>query len=260
MIQTGRWIYSFRPLLAKHLPSYLALNVFFYGSIGLGMLIVLEHPEIQSAFKQLDHEGVQNHGWSLVVGAYQKRHILRAACLTFAVNLVVGTIVLITLPSLFIPFIGIAMGMCRALLWGIVYGPGCARNVQLLVAPLMLLEGQGYVLGMFGVYLHGKAAMMPSTVGATRRMQGYKHGLVQSLRIYPLTALILAISALFEATEIILAMHPSVSQAAQIDPFVSQAQQIDNPAYKAWASFKPGSSTTLAGTVADLGITMKMTE
>lgn len=204
-------MFSFRPLLTRHLQSYLAMNLLFYGLIGVGMLIVLERPELQRMLLKDLRRELHSHASSLLVDAYLNRHVLRAACLTFAVNLVLGTALEITFPSLFIPFIGLAIGMVRALLWGLTLGPGSAGTLQLLTTtfPVMLLEGQAYVLAMLGVYLHGKAILIPASVGAVGRWQAYKLGLAESLRIYLLIVLVLAVAAIYEAAAVIAWLHRS---------------------------------------------------
>jgi hypothetical protein len=69
--------------------------------------------------------------------------------------------------------------------------------------PVMVLEGQGYVLGMLSVYIHGKDIVRPASLGAVGLWQGYRRGFVVSMRIYPLIALVLAIAAVYEAFAVI---------------------------------------------------------
>jgi hypothetical protein len=69
---------------------------------------------------------------------------------------------------------------------------------------LLILEGQGYVLAMLAAYLQGKAFIFPQSVGVTTRWQGYWVGVKRSARLYLLVVLVLAVSAVYEATFVIL--------------------------------------------------------
>jgi hypothetical protein len=205
-----RWMVSGIGLIRRrYLPSYLVMNLLFYGSIAVGMATVMARPEIQARLLEQVNKGFASPTMSPVTNAYRGHHVLHAAALTLAVNLVAGTMLVITLPSLVVPFFGIAFGIFRGILWGLIFGPTPHGVFHTLAThwPVMLLEGQGYVLGMLGVYIHGKAIIQPRSVGAAGRVRGYQRGLVDSLRIYPLIVAVLAISALYEALEVAYFMH-----------------------------------------------------
>ena len=51
--------------------------------------------------------------------AYAGGHLASAILLTFAVNLIAGSLLSITLPSLVVPFAGICLGLVRASAWGL---------------------------------------------------------------------------------------------------------------------------------------------
>jgi hypothetical protein len=137
--------------------------------------------------------------------AYTAERVIPAIALTFGVNLVVGSFVTITLPSLVVPFSGALVAALRAALWGILFSPQGVAGVGpgevltgILLVILLLLEGQGYVLALFGAYLHAKAFLWPRSAGAAGRVQGYGYGLRQQARIYLLVALVLLIAAVYE--------------------------------------------------------------
>jgi hypothetical protein len=204
------WItYSLRLIRTRYAPAYIVMNLLFYGVIGLGMLIVMQHPEVQRSLTQSVQKSFQSPGMSIVAKAYSGRHLLEAIVITFGVNLVLGTAMALSLPSLLIPFIGIGIGMWRALLWGLLFGPGPTGNFGVLAThwPVMLIEGQAYILGMLSVYIHGKAIFQPASVGATGHWEGYKRGFFEAMRLYPLIALVLAISAAYEVPEVIYFVH-----------------------------------------------------
>jgi len=201
--------YPLELIRTRYKPSYIAMNLLFYGTIGLGMLITAQNPAIQSALTKSVQTAFHSPGMSIVANAYTGHHLIEAAIITFVVNLVIGTILVISLPSLLIPFAGIAIGMYRALLWGLVFGPTPHGNFGVLAThwPVMLFEGQGYVLGMLSVYIHGKGIFNFASVGATNHGQGYVRGLIEAMRIYPLIALVLAVSAVYESFEVIYLLH-----------------------------------------------------
>jgi hypothetical protein len=112
------WIWQgVRIIRAKYLPSYVLMNLLFYGCIAVGMGIATLRPRIQASLRQELHQGVQQPIMSPVTGPYAGGHILRAAAITFAVNLVIGTVAEISVPSLIVPFFGIAFGVFRGVLW-----------------------------------------------------------------------------------------------------------------------------------------------
>ena len=130
--------------------------------------------------------------------------------MTFAVNLMGGSFASITLPSLLIPFGGLLIGAYRAVLWGLIFAPetldvsveGATRGA--LVALLILLEGQGYVLTMLAAYIHGRAWLWPASVDAASRWQGYKIGIRRSVLLYLLIAATLAVAAVYEAILVVV--------------------------------------------------------
>jgi len=67
----------------------------------------------------------------------------------------------------------------------------------------LILEGQGYILAILAAWVLGRAFVSPSSVGATGWLQGYGIGLRKALTIYILVAIVLALSAVYEALEVI---------------------------------------------------------
>ena len=204
------WIkYSLHLIRERYLPSYIVINLLFYGCIALGMVLIMVLPSLRGSTQQSVKEALNGPVLAPVQKIYISGNVVAAAAITFGVNLILATAMALSLPSLFIPFIGIAIGMLRGLFWGLVFGPAPNGMFGLLAThwPVMVLEGQGYVLGMLAVYIHGKGILRPASVGATGFWQGYRRGFVESMRMYPLIALVLAISAIYEAAEVIYLMH-----------------------------------------------------
>jgi hypothetical protein len=140
-----------------------------------------------------------------VLDAYTSERALLAIGLTFGINLVVGSLGSITLPSLVIPFSGLLVAGLRAVMWGVLFSPQIVAGVGVgelgagfMVVGLLLLEGQAYVLAALGAYVQGRAFLWPRRVGATGRGQGYWYGLKEQARLYLLVALVLLVAALYE--------------------------------------------------------------
>jgi len=191
-------------LLAEHRRSYLAINLLYFGLVAAGMILAAFNREIQQSLLDQGKAGLKEVLPS-VATAYSGGHFLTAIALTFIINLVLGTLAVITVPSLIIPFSGLVAGSIRAVVWGLIFSPSTSNldgpRVALgaLIAGLLLLEGQGYVLGMLAAYVQGKAFLIPSSCGAVGRWQGYRVGFQRTVQLYPLVALQLAIAAVYEA-------------------------------------------------------------
>ncbi len=187
-------------LVRQNLKLYVVLNVLYYGLIAVAMAYVFAVPQVQEELTAATMaEGSQMLGG--VFDAYVGGNFVIAVVGTFLVNLALGTFMMITLPSLFIPFGGVAMGAVRALTWGMLFAPTTPMMAERMTyASLVLVfEGQAYVLAMLAAAIHWRGIIKPQTVGETKRLRAYWAGLKKTWRIYLLIALILAVIAVYEA-------------------------------------------------------------
>ncbi len=129
-----------------------------------------------------------------------------AALTTFAINFPLGSLVCITLPSIILPGAGVLVAGLRAALWGLLLAPsfGTCSGMMLPHSFTLLLEGEGYVIAAFFgllvlVYLFRK----DEGTGAANR---YVKALLMNVRGNLLVAIVLAVAAIYEAIEVILAM------------------------------------------------------
>jgi len=185
--------------------AYIVLNLVYYGLVICGMIYVAFNPSLQQSLIKLVGSAFTEGPLSAVGSAYTGGQVLQAMVLTFVVNLFLGSIAVITLPSLVIPFSGLLMGAYRAVLWGLLLSP-TTPQIRLVMIPhslVLILEGQAYILAMLAAYVQGKAFLWPRSVGATTRRQGYGVGAKRSARIYMLVVLLLAVAAIYEALEVI---------------------------------------------------------
>ncbi len=194
-------------IVREHRRPYVVLNGVYYGLVVLGMIYVaFFNPALQEQLLQGVEDALTEGPLAVVGGAYLGRNVLAAAVVTFVVNLLAGSLLYITLPSLVIPFAGVVLGSYRAVLWGLLLAPTSAELALVMIphSLVLLLEGQAYILAMLAVYVHGKSFLRPQSVGLTSHARGYLAGLKLSARLYILVLIVLAVAATYEALEVIL--------------------------------------------------------
>lgn len=200
MRQALAWVFA--PAL-EHSRALLMMNVGYFGAVVLGMLAILLSPQIQTSLLQSVSEAFSPTG-SLgpLVQAYETGELPTAIALTFLVNLVLGSGVFITLPSVIIPYIGLLMGAYRGLLWGLLFSPfaGVFPAATLPHALTVLIEGEAYIVALLGVALWWNGVF--GAPGA--RWKAWVSGLQYQGRIYALVAFLLAIAAIYEVLEVVL--------------------------------------------------------
>lgn len=201
----ARMLSSGVALVRQSRRPYFALNLIYYGLVVGGMTFVVFRPSVQHFLLQAVGGAFMEGPLSVVGSAYVGGQVLVAIMLTFIVNLVVGSILCITIPSLLIPFSGIVIGGLRAVLWGLLLSPAMPELRMAMVphSVTLVLEGQAYTLAMLGAYIHGRAFLWPDTVGVAGRRQAYLGGVRRTLRLYVLVAIMLAVAAVYEAIEVI---------------------------------------------------------
>ena len=186
--------------------AYIVLNLVYYGLVICGMIYVAFNPSLQQSLLELVGSAFTQGPFSAVGSAYTGGQVLQAMVLTFVVNLFLGSIAVITVPSLVIPFSGLLIGAYRAVLWGLLLSP-TTPGLRLVMIPhslTLILEGQAYILAMLAAYVQGRAFLWPRSAGASTHRQGYGIGVKRSVRIYLLVVLLLAVAAIYEALEVII--------------------------------------------------------
>ena len=195
-------------VVREHWRAYITINILYYGLVVAGMAYSLANPGLQQELIGGVGESL-GPGGSLegVTQAYDSGNVAVAAAVTFAVNLFAGALLVLTLPSLVIPYFGVLMGLYRAVLWGLLLAPQGALALPMIPHSItLLLEGQGYILAMLGAYTIWRGFFRPQAYGASGRLAGYLAGLKRCARIYVLVVLVLAVAAIYEAIEVILMM------------------------------------------------------
>lgn len=192
-----------RKLRFRHIRALLVLNGLYFGVAALASGYALLNPAVQADLTQTVADAFSPSG-SLgpLMQAYLTGELLLAIVMTFLVNLIFGSVVFLTLPSAVIPFAGILLGLYRAVLWGLLFAPTESSPLTpalWLHVPTILLEGEGYVVAMLGVWLWWHAVFTRSG----KRWIAWRQGLVLQTRVYIAVVGLLAIAAIYEAIEVI---------------------------------------------------------
>jgi hypothetical protein len=203
-----RWGLLRQPLdeLLNRRNLLLALHLSYFGLILLFTLIAYQVPAAQHSLLSLVGKAMRQGPLAPVVTAYSSRNILLAAGMTLLINFLGGSVAVITIPSLVLPGVGVLVPLVRASLWGFLLAPTSPKVLQAMVlhTGTLLLEGAGYILAAFfalmvPVYLFGRR-------GEGSAGQRYVQALLVNLKGNLLVVMVLAVAALYEATEVILQM------------------------------------------------------
>ncbi len=195
-------------LIRENRRAYFLINLLFFGLVFLGFIASALDPGIQKTL-QANLLSDLDHGLlAFVANLYRSGNVPLAALLTFLVNSVIGAFACITLPSSLIPFSGFIVGCYRAALWGMLLSPTDPRMLLVMIphSLTLLLEGEAYVVAMFGCYLWGKWFMRPTSAGLPNSREGYRAGLRANFQLCRLVLVLLAVAAVYEATEVIAMM------------------------------------------------------
>ena len=192
-------------LVRENWKAYLVINAVYYGLVIICMIYVAFNQELQGALLKQIGASFTSGPLAFVGKSYASAQVAQAILVTFCVNLFLGSVAEITLPSLIIPFSGLLMGVFRAALWGLLLSPA-HPDLRLVMIPhslTLLIEGQAYILVMLATYIQGRAFLFPKTVGLESHAKGYWEGLKRTGKIYVLVTLTLAIAAIYEVIEVI---------------------------------------------------------
>jgi hypothetical protein len=180
--------------------AYLVLNVIFYGSVLVGFGAGLMFPGLAAA----QTESFEAGGTADLVRSLLENPWLFALVI-LANNALRASLLNLVLPSMIVPFAGIAWYAYTLFLVGLMLAP-VDRDGWLVLIPhslTVVMEIQAYVLLSLGAYLLGRAWIWPRTVGAENRRQAYARGL-RHLGVLSLPALtLLVVFALYESFSIV---------------------------------------------------------
>ncbi len=186
-------------IIRADLRAYLLVNVFVYGMLLLGMVLGSLFPGLRAARVASFAGGGQGELVNAVVG-----NGWVFGTVIFLVNVFPTALLLITLPSLVVPFAGLAVFAVKTIDLGITLAPvdSISRLILIPHSLTLLIEFQAYALVMFGAYLLGRSWLRPATVDAPTRRQGYVCGLSRLGWLWLPALALFVIGAVYEAIEI----------------------------------------------------------
>jgi hypothetical protein len=195
-------------IIRANLRAYLAMNAIAYGLLLIGMGAALIFPDLNAAqIASQQADGTTELVTSLL------GNVWLFGLTILAVNVLTVAVLMILLPSLVVPFIGIALFAYKAFALGVTLAPVSEIVAKTLIphSVTIVIEFQAYALVMFAAYLLGKAWLRPTTIGADNRRQAYVRGLRQvGWMSLPALALFV-IGAAYEAFEVIYLVPPLVA-------------------------------------------------
>jgi hypothetical protein len=199
-----------RPLqiIRADFGAYLVINAIVYGSCLVAFGLALIFPELTAGrVASLDANGTIGMIQSLM------NNVWLFAVVILGVNTMSVGALSILLPSMIVPFAGIAVIAYRAFTIGLTLAPADESGWVALIPHSLtwLIEFQAYVLLAFGAYLLGKSWLRPHTVGAPNRRQGYVHGLRQIGWLALPALALLIIGAIYEAFSLVYLVNPLIA-------------------------------------------------
>lgn len=198
------WRRPFR-IIRENKRAYLIINVAAYGLALVGFMIGLVFPDLNAA----QAAGLEEDGTGELVRWLVNIPPLFALTI-LGVNVFRLSLLTIVLPSLIVPFAGLAFFGYWAVETGITLAPASAQGWVALIPHSLtfVIELQAYILLLLGAYLLGKYWLFPRTIGAKNRRQGYLRGL-QRIGLLALPALaLLIVGAVWEAYSLRYFVHP----------------------------------------------------
>ncbi len=191
--------------IAQHRYLLIGLHVLVFGGFIACGVAAHYQPELQA---RLSGTVVQiasrsDNPLGIAAVAYKTRSVLVAAAVTLAGNFLYGTVLVVTLPSLIVPGIGVLIVLMRACGVGLILAPTSARLMHVMAwhSATVLVEMEAYILAAFFALLVLVYLVRPryGEAGSER----YLKASVLNLKGALLVLVLLAAAALYEAPEVI---------------------------------------------------------
>jgi hypothetical protein len=182
------------------------VHLVYFGIVIAGSLIIYDLADAQLVLLGKVREALTTKSNPLGVAgeAYLSGNIPRAAAVTFVINFLLGSLAMITLPSILLPGSGVIVAGLRATAWGLILAP-VMQSLAYGMLPhsvTMLLEGEGYILAtVFGLLI--PIHIVRSSLGGNP-LTRFGRAILLNLKANFWIALVLAVAAIYEATEVIL--------------------------------------------------------
>jgi hypothetical protein len=194
-------------IIRENIRTYLAINAAVYGLFVVGFGAGLLFPQLsQAQYARLEDDGTASTVASLIASPWL------FALAILGVNTIKMGMLTIVLPSMIVPFAGIALFAYWVVETGATLVPASDIGWVALIphSLTLLIELQAYVLLLVGAYLLGRRWLWPGTAGADTRRQGYVAGLRQLGWLSLPAAALLVVGAVYEAFSLRYFIHPLV--------------------------------------------------
>ena len=191
-------------LIRADLRPYLWISALTYGAVLFGMALGVAFPDLHAA-RTSSFTDTNGGLLETVIG---NPWLFGATII--GINTVATALPLIVLPSLAVPFAGLAVFTVKTIDIGINLAP-VDRTSALTLIPhslTILIEFQAYILVLFGAYLLGRAWLRPAAAGAPTRGRGYLRGLAHLGRLAVPAFALFVIGAVYEVLEIYFLIPP----------------------------------------------------
>jgi hypothetical protein len=205
---TNAWIGAPLAEINRHWKLFSLMHAVYFGLFLIGMLAIYDAPLLQDFLQTVISGQIENGSGPLGVAgkAYATRNVAIAAVVTLLINFFAGSLLVITLPSVIVPGIGVLMAVFRATMWGILLAPSSIVLAWGMIfhSGTLLLEGEGYLLATFFALLVPIYLFSPKegdNLGAR-----YARAVLMNLKGNIIVFIMLAIAAAYEAFEVIMQM------------------------------------------------------
>lgn len=191
-------------IIRANFRAYLTINAIVYGSFIAGLVAAMVFPNLGAT----QAATLEDNGTGDLVRSLLSNPWLFSLTI-LGVNVTTGAL-WIVLPSLIVPFTGIAIFAYKAFTLGLPIAPTTAITAVMWIPHSLtaLIEFQAYALLMFGAYILGRSWVRPATIGARNHRQGYVRGL-QQLGWLSLSALpLFIVGAVWEAFSLRYLIRP----------------------------------------------------
>jgi hypothetical protein len=191
-------------IIRTNFRAYLTINAIVYGLVITGLVAAMVFPNLGATQVAI----LEDNGTADLVRSLINNPWLFALTI-LGVNVTTGAL-WIVLPSLIVPFAGIAIFAYRIFTLGLVMAPTTKIMAVALIphSLTILIEFQAYALLMFGADLIGRSWVRPATIGTRNHRQGYVRGLQQLGWLSLSTLPLFIVGAIWEAFSLRYLVHP----------------------------------------------------
>ncbi len=197
--------------LSTHRRLNWTIHLVYFGIYLLTAALVYQAPDLRNAVQAIIQNNLREGVGLLAFAAkaYLTGNILWAALVTLLVNFFLGSVLFLFLPSCVVPGSGALLAGFRAILWGLLLGPATLQQALVMLphSGTLLLEGEGYILATFFGLMFAMSLFGPGA--ETSVLSRYRRGMILMVKGSVLVAIVLAVAALYEATEVIQMLRHS---------------------------------------------------